>query len=111
MEDIPLTRPTGFELLTRSTKFLEKNEKEHELEVNPDSEPSSSDSLETYSLDSRAKKKKIKKKKKCRKHQKYDSSYPSLSDDSDSLMTFIIDTSNKKIGNIVKSTQSNYAQL
>ena len=36
------TQPTDFELLTRPTEFSEKNEKEHELEVNPDPEPSSS---------------------------------------------------------------------
>ena len=51
--------------------------------MNPDPEPSSSDLSETYSLDSRAKKDKIKKKKKRCKHQKDDSSDPSLSDDSD----------------------------
>ena len=55
----------------------------HELEVNPDPEPSSSDSSEIFSSDSRAKKKKSKKKK-CQKHQKYDLSDPSSSDDSDS---------------------------
>ena len=57
----------------------------HKPEVNPDPEPSLSDSSsETYSSDSRVKKKKRKKKKKRRKHQKADSSYPSSSDDSDS---------------------------
>ena len=50
--------------------------------MNPDPEPSSSDSSETYSLDSRDKKKKSKKKKKCCKHQQDDSSDPSSSDDS-----------------------------
>ena len=56
--------------------FKRKIEKEHELEVNPDPEPSS-----PYP---RAKKKKSKKKKKRRKHRKDDSSDPSSSDDSDS---------------------------
>ena len=69
--------------LTRSTDSS-KHEEMYELEVNPDPEPSSSDSSETSSLDSRAKKKKITKEKKRRKHQKYDSSDPSLGDDSDS---------------------------
>ena len=50
--------------------------------MNPDPEPSSSDSSETSSLDSRANKKKIKKNKKRRKHRKDDSSDPSSSDDS-----------------------------
>ena len=79
-----LTRPTDFELLTRPTDFLEKNEKDHEPEVNPDPEPSSSDSSDTSSSDSRVKKKKIKKKKKRRKHRKDESSDPSSSDNSDS---------------------------
>ena len=53
--------------------------------MNPDPEPSFSDSSsETSSLDSRAKKKKLHKKKNGRKHHKYDSSYPSSSDNSDS---------------------------
>ena len=52
--------------------------------MNPDPEPSFSDSSEISSLDSRAKKKKSKKKKKRRKHRKDDLSDPSLSDDSDS---------------------------
>ena len=51
--------------------------------MNPDPEPSLSDSLEISLSDSRVKKKKSKKKKH-RNHQKYDSSDPSLSDDSDS---------------------------
>ena len=55
----------------------------HELEVNLDPEPSSSDSPEIFSSDSRAKKKKSKKKKRC-KHRKYDSSDLSSSDNSDS---------------------------
>ena len=50
--------------------------------MNPDPEPSSSDLLETSSLDSRANKKKIKKKKKRREHRKDGLSDPSLSDDS-----------------------------
>ena len=68
--------------LTWSTD-ISKHEETYEPEVNPDPEPSSSDSLETSSLDSRAKKKKSTKKKKRRKHQKDDLSDPSLSDDSD----------------------------
>ena len=56
----------------------------HEPEVNPDPEPSSSDSSETSLLDSRAKKKKSKKKKKRCKHRKDDSSDLSSSNDSDS---------------------------
>ena len=52
--------------------------------MNPDPEPSSSDSSETFSSDSRAKKKKSRKNKKCRKHRKDDSSDPSSSDDSNS---------------------------
>ena len=58
--------------------------KTYKLEVNPDPEPSYSDSSETSSSDTRAKKKKITKKKKRRKHQKDYSSDPSSSDDSDS---------------------------
>ena len=51
-EKFPLTQPTDFELLTqpldsklltRRTEFSEKNEKEHESEVNPDPEPLSSE--------------------------------------------------------------------
>ena len=42
-DDELLTRAAEFELLTRSTESLEKNEKEHEQEVNKDPEPSSSD--------------------------------------------------------------------
>ena len=68
---------------TRSTDSS-KHEETYEPEVNPDPEPSSSDSSETSSLYSRAKKKKITKKKKRRKHRKDDSSDPSSSDDSDS---------------------------
>ena len=52
--------------------------------MNLDPELSSSDLSETSSLESRAKKNKIKKKKKRRKHRKDDSSDPSSSDDSDS---------------------------
>ena len=55
----------------------------HKPEVNQYPEPSSSDSSDTLSLDSRAKKKKSTKKKKCRKHRKDNSSDPSFSDDSD----------------------------
>ena len=51
--------------------------------MNPDPEPSLSDSSETSSLESRAKKKKSKRKKKHRKNRKDDSSDPSSSDDSD----------------------------
>ena len=52
--------------------------------MKPNPEPSSSDSPEKLSSDSRAKKKKSKKKKKRRKHRKDESSDTSLSDDSDS---------------------------
>ena len=52
--------------------------------MNPDPEPSTSDSSESFSLDSRAGKKKRTKKKNCRKHREDDSSDPSSSDDSDS---------------------------
>ena len=69
--------------LTQSTDSS-KHEETYEPEVNPDPEPSSSNSLETLSSDSRAKKKKITKKKKRCKHQKDYSSDPSLSDDYDS---------------------------
>ena len=69
--------------LTRSTD-ISKHEEKHKLEVNPDPESSSYDSLETSSSKSTAKKKKNTKKKKRRKHRKDDSSNPSLSDDSDS---------------------------
>ena len=65
-------------------EFSEKNEKDHEPEVNPDPELALSDSSEISSSDSRAKKKKSKKKKKRRMHRKDDSSDPSSSDDSDS---------------------------
>ena len=57
----------------------------HELEVNPNQEPSSSDSSsEISSSDSRRKKNKCKKKKKRRKHLKNDSTDPYLTDDSHS---------------------------
>ena len=69
--------------MTRSTDSS-KHSKTYKLVSNPDLEPSSSDSLETFSSDSRAKKKKGKKKKKRRKHRKDDSSDPSSSDESDS---------------------------
>ena len=52
--------------------------------MNPDPELSSSDSSNSLSLDSRARKKKRTKKKNLRKHQKYDSSDPYSRDDSDS---------------------------
>ena len=69
--------------LTRSTDSS-KHEARYKPEVKPDPEPSFYDSLETSSLDSRAKKKKSTKKKKRRKHRKDDSSDPSSSNDSDS---------------------------
>ena len=56
----------------------------YEPEVNPDPEPSSSDSLDTSLLGSRAKKNKSTKNKKRPKHRKDDSSDPSSRDDSDS---------------------------
>ena len=56
----------------------------HKPEVNPDPEPSFSDSSDKSSSDLRANKKKITKKKKSRKHRKDDSSDPSSSDDSGS---------------------------
>ena len=68
-ENIQQTLPMNIETrlennqLTRSTDSS-KHEEMHEPEVNLDPEPSSSDLLETSSLDSRAKKKKSKKKKK-----------------------------------------------
>ena len=52
--------------------------------MNPDPEPSSSDSLESLSSDSRTRKKKRMKNKKRRNHRKDDSSDPSLSDNYDS---------------------------
>ena len=88
-----------------------KRSKNHEPEVNPDPEPSSYDSLETSSLDSRAKKKKSTKKKKRRKHRKYDSSDPSSSDDSDSSDDSHYNASDAKIRNIGKRIRSKYAQL
>ena len=69
--------------MTRSADSSKHSEK-HKPEVNPDPEPSSSNSLDSLSLDLRARKKKRTKKKKRRKHRKDDSSDPSLSDDSDS---------------------------
>ena len=50
-----------------------KHSKMYELGSNLDPEPSSSNSLESFSLDSRAREKKRTKKKKRRKHQKDDS--------------------------------------
>ena len=58
--------------------------KKYELGINPDPEPSSSDSSESLSLDSIARENKHTKKKIRYKHQKYDSSEPSSSDDYDS---------------------------
>ena len=103
------TRPDNNQM-TRSTTSS-KHSKMYKLESNPDPEPLSSDSLESSSLDSRARKKKRTKKKKCRKHQKDDSSEPSLSNDSD----YSDDShytrkrhKNKKFG---KRIRSEYAQL
>ena len=73
MENIPLTRPTDFETLTRPTKFSKENEKEH-VPDDPDPEPALSDSS--------SKKNKRYNKKKRRKYRKDDSSDPSLSDNS-----------------------------
>ena len=69
--------------MTRSTDSS-KHGKTHEPEVNPDPEPSSSDLLESLSLDSRARKNKRTKKKTRRNHQKDELSDPSSIDDSDS---------------------------
>ena len=60
-----------------------KHEETYKPEVNPYPEPSSSDSLETLSSDSRAKKNKSTRKEKRCKHRKDGSSYPSSSNDSD----------------------------
>ena len=68
--------------MTRSTDSSRHSET-YKLGSNPDPEPSLSDSLESSSLDSRARKKKRTKKKKRRKHQKDDSSDPSSRNDSD----------------------------
>ena len=69
--------------MTRSADSS-KHSETYKLGNNSDPEPSSSDSLESSSLDSRASEKKRTKKKKRRKHRKYDSSDPSSSGDSDS---------------------------
>ena len=69
--------------MTQSTDSS-KHSKTYKLGSNPDPEPSSSDSLESFSSYSRESKKKRTKKKKCCKHRKYDSVDPALSDDSDS---------------------------
>ena len=69
--------------MTRSVDSS-KHSENHEPEVNLDSEPFPCDSLESSSLDSRARKKKRTNKKKRHKHQKDDSSDPSLSDYYDS---------------------------
>ena len=61
-----------------------KHSENHEPEVNPDTEPPSSDLSESSSSNSRSRKKKRTNKKKHRNHQKDDSSDPSSSDDSDS---------------------------
>ena len=68
--------------LSRSTDSS-KHEETHKWEVNPNPEPSSSDTLEKSSSESKAKKKKSTKKKKRRKHRKYDSSDPYSSNKSD----------------------------
>ena len=67
--------------LTQSTESL-KHEEIHVPEVNPDPKPPLSDSSETSSSDSIAKKNESTKNKKLRKHQKDDSSDPSSSNDS-----------------------------
>ena len=67
--------------MARSTDSS-KHSKTYKLGSNPDPEPSSSDLLESSSLESIAREKKHTKEKKRRKHQKDDSSDPSLSDDS-----------------------------
>ena len=94
-ENILLTRQRNFVTplhdnpQTRSTEFS-KNKKGHEPDkpdslVNPDPEPSSSDSSsKAYLSDSRSKKKKFDKNKKRCKNGKYESSDPSSSDDSGS---------------------------
>ena len=95
---------------TRSTDNS-KYEETYKPEVNPDPEPSSSDLLETSSLDPRAKERKITKNKKRRKHWKGDSSDPSSSDDSDSSNDSQYRRKRRKIRNIENRIQSNYAQL
>ena len=69
--------------LTRSMDSS-KNEGIHKLELNPDPEPSSSDSSETSPLDSRAKSNKSTKMKKRCMHRKDDSSDPSSINEYDS---------------------------
>ena len=88
-----------------------KHEGAYELEMNPDPEPSSSDSLETLLLDSRSKKKNSMKKKKRRKHRKDDLSDPSLATTLILPMTVITGTSYAKIRNTAKRIRSDYAQL
>ena len=67
--------------MTRSVNSS-KRSKNHEPKVNLDPDPSTSDSLDSFSSDSEPKRKKSKKKEKRRKHRKDDSSEPSSSDDS-----------------------------
>ena len=69
--------------ITRSVDSSTRSKKK-EPRVNLDPDPSSSDSPDSLSSDSRANKKKSKKKKKRRKHRKDDSSDPSSRDDYDS---------------------------
>ena len=57
------TLPMDFEVLTLPTEFSEKNEKDHEPEVNLESEPSLSDSSEISSSDSEQRKRKAKRRK------------------------------------------------
>ena len=91
--------------MTRSRE-CSKHSETYKLGSNPDPEPWSSDSLESSSSDSRAREKKRTKKKKCRKHQKDESSDPSLSDDSDSSNdSYYIDENDAKIRNIGKRIQ------
>ena len=89
--------------MTRS-KNGSKHSKTYELVSNPYPEPSSSDLLESSSLDSRARKKKRTKKKKRLKHRKDESSDPSLSDDSDSFDDNHDIRKQHKIRNIGKHT-------
>ena len=99
-----LTRPLEIELPTQPTEFSEKNGKDHELEVNLVPAPSSSDLSETYSLDSRAKKKKSRKKKSVVSIRKMTRQTHLRVTTLILLMAVITETSDAKRRNIVKKS-------
>ena len=106
-----LTRPTYFELLTRPTEFSEKNEKEHEPEMNLEPKPSSLDLSDTSALDSRAKKRKSRRRKSVVSIGKMTRQTHLRATTLILPMTVITDASDATIRNTRKRIRSDYAKL